>query len=326
MKKFFFLGFAFCVFHFAFLFAVIGEPFEEGVKKPIPADVSPWFTGPIITPSAYVVPYGFVNLEPYIYTTITKSAYDHHWKSHRVPTFVSINPLLVAQIGVSKRVQFSFTPQFYYNKTKGKESIRFGDLPLQFAFQCYFDTPDTSWPAVKFFIQETCPTGNYQKLDPKKFKTDATGQGSFATFTGFTFGKKYHFGGWHWLNTRLQLGTTYSAPVHVRSFNAYGGGEGTVGKVYPGTQFSALLGLEYCLTRNWVLALDIDQQYSRKDRFKGKSHSKVGDPLSEQLSLAPAIEYNFNAKYGLLGGAWFTVLGRNSSDFLSYVIAFNYYN
>lgn len=325
MKKTFRLACAFCILQCAFLPAAIGEPFEEGAP-PMPPDLRPWFTGPILTTSAYVVPYGYVNLEPYVFVTITKGAYDDEWHSHRVPTFVSVNPQMQAQIGISKRSQFSFYPQFFYNKTEGKESLRFGDLPLQFAFQCYFDTPETPWPAVKFTIQETCPTGEYQRLDPKKLKTDSTGAGSFATFAGFTFGRKYHFGGWHWLSTRLQLGYTYLAPVHVRSFNTYGGGHGTVGKVYPGNAFSALLGLEYSLTRNWVLALDVDEQYSKKTRFKGKSASKVGGPLSQQLSLAPGIEYNFSAKCGLLGGAWFTVAGRNSSQFLSWVIAFNYFN
>ncbi len=323
--KIFTLAFAFCILHFAFLPAAIGGSVEEGGPPP-PPDLRPWFTGPLLTPSAYVVPYGFVNLEPYVYVTVTKGAYDDHWHAHRVPTFVSVNAQMTNQIGISKRTQFSFNPQFFYNKTEGKESVRFGDFPLGFAFQCYFDTPDTPWPAVKFLIQETCPTGNYQRLDPRKLRTDVTGRGSFATQPSFIFGKKYHFGGWHWLNTRLQLGYTYFAPVHVRSFNTYGGGHGTVGKVYPGNQIIALLGLEYCLTRNWVLAIDINEQYRQKNRFKGKSVSKVGNPLSQQLSLAPAIEYNFSAACGLIGGAWFTACGRNSSDFLSWVIAFNYYN
>ncbi len=49
-------------------------------------------------------------------------------------------------------------------------------------------------------------------------------------------------------------------------------------------------------------------------------------PTSAQFSIAPAIEYNWNANIGIIFGSWFTLAGKNSTQFTSGVFAFNYYN
>ncbi len=36
----------------------------------------PWFTGPLLAPSAHVVPGGYINLEPYLFYTVTTGAYE----------------------------------------------------------------------------------------------------------------------------------------------------------------------------------------------------------------------------------------------------------
>lgn len=38
------------------------------------------------------------------------------------------------------------------------------------------------------------------------------------------------------------------------------------------------------------------------------------------------MEYNFNASVGIIAGVWFTVVGRNSPDFISAVMALNIYH
>jgi hypothetical protein len=50
----------------------------------------------------------------------------------------------------------------------------------------------------------------------------------------------------------------------------------------------------------------------------------VGFPSSEQISFAPAIEYNFSSELGLIVGCWFTGWGRNSTQFRSGVINLDY--
>ena len=147
------------------------------------------------------------------------------------------------------------------------------------------------------------------------------------------FQKLFVINGRHYLRPRLNLTWIVPAPVHVKGFNAYGGGFGTNGKVYPGQIFNPILSFEYTFTQNWVAAIDIQYIYGFKDRFSGKrgrnkdgTKANVGhDPL-QQFSLAPALEYNFSAALGIIAGVWFTVAGDHSSDFVSGVIAINYVN
>ena len=51
----------------------------------------------------------------------------------------------------------------------------------------------------------------------------------------------------------------------------------------------------------------------------------IGAPEGWQLSLAPAIEYNFNENWGVIAGPWFTVAGKNSSAFIVGMLAINIY-
>ncbi len=319
-----FFGGAFLVSRFA-CGAVGGE--EQLIQED-----QPWFTGPLLTPSALVVPYGKVNIEPYVYLKTRKASYDAHGHSKNQPKFTEYNPQLICYIGVTECISFQFTPQLVSSRTEGQSSTHIGDLPLGFDFQLFAQN-ERPWAALKFYIRETLPTGHYQKLDPSNLGTDASGKGSFATQAGFIFSKEFHYSTWHYLRPRLALFGQYSHPVHVRGFNSYGGGFGAAGKVFPGAEYTALLGLEYSLSQRWALALDIKDVYNQKVRFKGQkgiglngAPASLGGGSSYQLSVAPALEYNFNEKMGLIGGSWFTLAGRNSTDFLTWVIAFNYYN
>jgi len=42
-------------------------------------------------------------------------------------------------------------------------------------------------------------------------------------------------------------------------------------------------------------------------------------------ALAPALEYNFSGNVGLIGGVWFPLSGKNTSHYMTYVLALNTY-
>jgi hypothetical protein len=80
-------------------------------------------------------------------------------------------------------------------------------------------------------------------------------------------------------------------------------------------------------------------QFNSKTRFRGNpgiDQSASADSnasllaatnereASIQYSLAPAIEYNWSEKLGLIAGCWLTIAGKNSRKFTSGVIALNY--
>ena len=204
-------------------------------------------------------------------------------------------------------------------------------MPLGLDFQLYYDTPGTWAPAVKLALKANAPLGKYQKLNPNDKGTDAGGGGSWNPAVGLVFSRLFHYTGVHFLAARLAL--LYAVPnsVHVKGLNVYGGGRGTHGTVYPGPFFTADLGLEYTLAQKWALALDVFYVHENHTRFKGTKGetngipNNMGGPSSEQISLAPAIEYNWNANYGVIAGVWFSVAGRNAEEFINGVIAINIY-
>ncbi len=301
-----------------------GGPTER--KEISNKEPTPWFTGPLLCPSSHTVTKGHFNAEPYFYGIKNYGVYDAHWHPRAASHIEIFNPVFFVQMGVTKKIGAKALPQVFYTKHGEEHAWRFGDLPLGFDYQILMDKPGKWWPAIKFSFLEVFPTGKYQKLDPHKKGTDSSGTGSFISVPGIVFGKLFHFGGIHFLATRFGLSYAIPAPVHVKGLNVYGGGHGTHGKVFPGNLFTAVLGLEFSMTQNWVLACDIQNTYRNKTRFYGHAKgSPVGGPSGNQWSLAPAIEYNWNANWGVIGGVWWVVAGRNTAQFASGVIAINYY-
>ena len=50
----------------------------------------------------------------------------------------------------------------------------------------------------------------------------------------------------------------------------------------------------------------------------------VGIGSNDQLSMAPAIEYNVNESMNFLAGVWFNVYGRNVAKFIGVGFVFSY--
>jgi hypothetical protein len=289
----------------------------------------PWYTGPLITGSARNVPPGMVNLQPYLYSTVNYAQFNKHSHSVNTPNTYILNPLMLIQTGIISWLDVSVIPQAFFRWKKGHFGDNFADLPLQFGFQIQRETPYL--PNIRFLLGELFPTGKYQHLKPRKLGIDATGQGAFSTIIGLNISKIFWWLKLHPLAARLA--TNYIVPdhrVHVHNFNSFGGGFHTDGKVKVGNTFNADLGLEFSLTQHWVLATDVAYTYSNKSTFHGKSGKTAlgapaanGAPSSSQLSLSPAIEYNVTSNAGFIGGVWFSVAGRNSSNFASLVLSYN---
>ncbi|NNM42939.1 MAG: hypothetical protein HKM07_01170 [Chlamydiae bacterium] len=317
------------------LFGVVGQISE------LPP--GPWFTGSLLTPAGTTVSQGHVNLEPYLVVGGSKGIYDEHWKIRHSSIFISTSVLVLAQVGITSFMDFQIFPQVVYNHVENQNSVGFSDLPVQLNFQLYNPEKEDWCPSVKLALTELFPTGRYNKLNPEKLETDATGQGSYVTSIGLVFAKTIHFGEAHFLRVRAaSIYSLYSA-VGVEGFNSFGGGYKTKGKVYPGAQFSTVIGFEYEPVLNWSLALDILGITGKGNRFVAQEGSQrqglqsAGGSFSltnnqsatnksfEQLSLAPALEYNFTANVGVIAGVWFTVLGRNTAEFVNGVVAVNMY-
>jgi hypothetical protein len=304
---------------------------------PAQEEEGPWLTGPLLTPSGHVIPLGHANYEPYLYWGDYNGKYNDHWNYSRTPpSFKFVLSQTALQFGILPATEIDILPQILYNYCGGQHMWRIPDQPIAIAFQLLMDKPGTWWPAIKMRLAALIPLGKYDHLDPKKLFTDFGGLGDWAPTIGFVTVKAYNFGNNHYLAWRMNYQFTFTLPVPVHGLSFYGGVptidgiKGTRGTVYPGCVFVIQQGLEYSITHNWALALDLQYFHSNRNRFSG--HSPKGTkpvlPSAEQFSVAPALEYNFNANIGVIAGPWFTVAGRNDNDtdaFITWVFAINIY-
>ena len=64
---------------------------------------NPWYTGPLLTPSAHVLPAPHVVIQPYFYYINNYAHFDEHGKSHRTPHLEVIQPALAPlQVGITQ--------------------------------------------------------------------------------------------------------------------------------------------------------------------------------------------------------------------------------
>lgn len=306
----------------------------EERKHPAKAEKmpTPWFVGPLLTPSAHVVPNGHMNYEPYLYGSTKFGNYNAHWQTQDLKDNVyQIYTQHPFQFGMPARMDFTFIPQFGWNYTDGAGEWVVNDMSFGFDYQLYYRHPDSWYPSVKLALRGNFPLGKYQKLNPKKLGQDIGGSGSWAPSIAINMSRLVWFGGTQFLSLRWSVGYTFPTPVHVKGFNAYGGGHHTHGTAWPGQNLQVLFGLEYSLTKRWAFAFDFDYSHTNKTRFsghRGKTNGVpniLGSPSSEQFSIAPALEYNWSAYVGMIAGVWFTVGGRNTSEFAQGIVAVNIY-
>jgi hypothetical protein len=294
-----------------------------------PPQKDPWFTGPLLTPSAYTIPFGHYNIEPYLFVNNNFGIYNSHWNAKSLPvTDSNINLQLQVKMGLNSFMDFTIMPSFFYNYIEDASSFRFGDLYTEVSFQLSAQggKHNVHGLTTKIFIGELFPTGSYQHLKLDKLRTDIAGGGSFVTTLGFVLSKRWNLYSIHFLQFQLNGNCSLYSQVPVHGLNFYGGDKKTSGTVFPGTSFPLLCSFEYNLTQNWVLALDIVNNLTLKTKFKGKTTIPLGvNHTKYNLSFAPAIEYNYNANVGLIAGVWFSAKGRYSFDFINYTVALNCY-
>jgi hypothetical protein len=290
---------------------------------------NPWYGGPLLTGSGNVMPPGYVNIGPSVQLTDVYAAYDSDRKSHSVSDVINFNPVMQLGIGLIDRVDTTLTFQGYYVDTSGKSAWTYGDTSLKLSLALLKE--GISIPAVKISVQEYFPTGKYNRLSHDAASVQGTGAGSYTTEFGIGVSKVV----WWWLTHPMQfrLSLNYGVPakVNVKSFNSYGGGHGCDGTVTPAQYFAGSFGYEFSCAQKIVLACDIAYEYYDEVKFSGingtladGTAASCTSPSSDALSLAPAIEFVFTPDIALVIGTWFTVYGRNASNFAAGIISFSY--
>jgi hypothetical protein len=292
----------------------------------------PWFTGSLLAPVGEVVPYGDFMIRSYWYYINETDAYDRNWNVvSNSKDFSNITSQFQCLFGLTPWCNFVMVPQVLYNWDRYEQAVGFGDLLVGLDFQLLFPKDASYFPGIKFGVKEVFPTGKYQRFQPKKLFVAQSGYGAFATQLELVLYQIYRLYKECFLTTNFSAKYVLHTSVSLHGFNTYGGGFGTKGRVYPGDFFQANASFELSLTKHWALALDNVYIHRNKDLFLGNpgisfqgTYAEVGKPSSEEFSMAPAIEYNFSDRFGMIAGCWFSVFGRNTAQFRNAVLNLQY--
>lgn len=291
---------------------------------------NPYYAGPLLTPSAHNVPPGHFNIQPYIFFTNTFAQFNENRRSVNITDIWQLKGSFIAQTGLLNWLDFTTTINGEQNWQGNQTSGNLGDTEVELGIQLMREEPYR--PALRITVAENLPTGKYHKLNPNKSGIQATGTGSYETSISLNLTKVIWWAFTHPFAIRASFNYTVPTPVHVQGFNAYGGGFGTRGKVRPGNSLTVDTSIELSFTQHLVFALDFVYSYQNHSTFSGyKGKTKtgaiatVGAPSNDNFSCAPAIEYNPTESLGFLAGFWFTITGRNSSDFVAGILTFTYF-
>jgi hypothetical protein len=294
----------------------------------IEARADAWWTGPMLAPSAAMLPPGHVLLEPYVFDVISTGSLDASGAHHSAPATQELGSLTYMLYGLTDRITVGMIPRFFYNEAAGapnSSGVQVDDVEVQAGYGITQYQDGSRVPALAFVIDETLPTGRYDRLGRA---SDGVGAGAYAT--GFSLYSQDYF----WmpngriLRARLDLTYTLSSAVRVEDASVYGTAYGFRGHAYPGDALTVDAAAEYSLTRSWVLAMDVVYQYNANTGVRGSL--PAGGAIFEtdsgsgySVGFAPAIEYNWSARAGVLLGVRIISIGRNTATSVTPALAVN---
>lgn len=292
-----------------------------------------WFTGPIVAAGAGTLPRGGVLIEPYFFDVIRYGRFDRDGKERSAPRNDGWGSLTYMLYGLTDDFTIGMIPTFGFNDVSvgnDSSSAQFGDLTLQAQYKLSQFREGRRVPTTSLVIQQTLPTGKYDRLGSHP----SDGFGSGANTTTIALYSQYYL----WmpngriLRTRFNVAYALSDDVRVRDVSVYGTPEGFRGTAEPGDVLTINSSWEYSITRNWVFAFDFVYQYDDNTRLRGTitdpdtGASTQGDEdfgSAWRLGIAPAIEYNWTSHVGIIVGARWFGLGRNTSATVTPAVAVN---
>src|SRR3990167_7632709 len=138
---------------------------------------NPWYTGPLLTPSATMVPPGHAVLQPYLFVTDNYAVFNSKRHSVSVPSLVSlkVQPIGLG-FGTTPSMDGSFNAGAVANWKKGESGGGWLDTSLSFGFLIQEQT--LYIPKAKFTISQSFPTGAYKNLSSNGLGLNGTGSGS----------------------------------------------------------------------------------------------------------------------------------------------------
>jgi hypothetical protein len=291
----------------AYSMPVAAEPFDvEGLRS---AMKSARWTGPLLASNAETLPQGHVYTEPYFFDGI--SGGDHHPGTSGF-----------YQYGLFDNFTVGAQPFFSVGMQKYNREVAVGDFKLLSQLRLTHFTPDHRVPSIALVANLVLPTGKDDNLGASK---QGHGSGSFAPEFGVNVQHYFLLKNGRLLRGRINILKNFPLRHDVSGRSVFGTGAGFHGRARPGSKTSLVLGAEYSLTKEWVLAFDIERDQWGRTKVTGRDAGgnpvEQASPKSWNIGFAPAVEYNWSDRAGVIVGVWIVPKGHNTQSSVTPAIA-----
>lgn len=261
---------------------------------------------------------GRLVLQPYVFYSETRNAFDKHGDRHAVTPSRSWRSIAVVTYGITDRFAATVVPSVSRASSAGQstDGIRSGDTSIRFQYMLQAPNADGTRAAFSLVAGHRFAVGRYDRLGGNGFNGGGSG------VEGNNFAALYQQ--WFWLGSgrplrvRANLGWA-PRPGHVslRGASVYGTGRGFIGFASPGSNVNALVAAEYSINRRWGLAMDLGWSHDSDTRVlgidgRGFAVSSSSGPSTSWYA-SPAVEYHLSSSVGFIAGTEFTFAGRNSA-------------
>lgn len=266
------------------------------------------WTGPLLASNANTLPQGHVYTEPYFFDGI--SGGEHSPGSSGF-----------YQYGLTDNWTVGFQPFFTWGTQPHNRTIAIGDTKLLSQVRVSNFTPERRVPSIAVVTNLVLPTGKFDRLGALK---SGHGSGAFAPEVGVNV-QQYFLLGDRLLRGRINVLQRIPLKTDVRDRSVYGTAPGFRGHARPGAKSTLILGAEYSLTKEWVLAFDVEADAWGRTRVRGRDAGgmrvSATSPKSWNVGVAPAVEYNWSDRAGAIFGVWVVPKGHHSASSVTPAIA-----
>ena len=267
------------------------------------------WTGPLLASNAETLPQGHFYTEPYFFDGI--SGGDHHPGTSGF-----------YQYGLADNWTVGMQPFFGLGTQRYNREVAIGDFKLLSQVRLSHFTPEHQVPSVALVTNLVVPTGKYDRLDASK---SGHGSGAFAPEIGINVQQYFLLKNGRLLRGRINILKDFPLRTDVTGRSVYGTDAGFRGHARPGSKTTVILGAEYSLTKEWVLAFDIEADHWGKTHVTGRdAGGAVVDQTSARswnVGFAPGVEYNWSDRAGAIFGVWIVPKGHNTRSSVTPAIA-----
>src|SRR5947209_1494116 len=267
------------------------------------------WTGPMLASTAETLPRGHFYTEPYFFDVIIHG--DHHPGSSGFYQYGLLNNLTVG-----------FQPSFATATNHVGRGMAIGDFKLVSQLRLTHFTPDHRVPTIALVLNEVIPTGKFDRLAPSQ---EGHGSGAIATEVGVNVQQWFLLKNGRLLRARINVLQRLYNETRVEGRSVYGTNAIFHGNARPGARTTLIGAVEYSLTNEWVLAMDVEADFAGRTTLAGREGGgplvTTTSPASRDVGFAPAVEYNWSPTTGALLGLWIIPKGHNSPASVTPAIA-----